>query len=100
MDIEFVAANAPVSPKTAIARIGFEGGALDGPLAQAAAASRFTGAKGQTLDVLAPTGTDAVRLVVVGAGKKDGFDALGVEHAAANAYSAVKAWAWRSCGSS
>jgi leucyl aminopeptidase len=91
MDIEFVAANAPIAPKTAIARIGFEGGTLDGSLAAAGAASRFTGAKGQTLDVLGPAGTDAARLVVVGAGKQDSFDAIGLEHAAASGYGAVKA---------
>ncbi|HEV7384653.1 MAG TPA: leucyl aminopeptidase [Phenylobacterium sp.] len=91
MDIEFVAASAALSPKTALARIVFEGAALDGPSGQAAAASRFTGAKGQTLDVLAPAGTEAARLVLVGVGKQDGFDALGVEHAAATAYNAVKA---------
>jgi leucyl aminopeptidase len=91
MDIEFVAASAALSPKTALARIVFEGAALDGPSGQAAAASRFTGAKGQTLDVLAPAGTEAARLVLVGVGKQDGFDALGAEHAAATAYNAVKA---------
>jgi len=91
MDIQFVAAAQALPPKTALARIVFEGGSLDGPLGQAAAASRFSGAKGQTLDILAPAGTDAARLVLVGAGKKDGFDALGAEHAAASAYAAVKA---------
>src|SRR4051812_48077856 len=90
MDIQFVAAAQALSPKTALARIVFEGGVLEGPLAQAAAASRFTGAKGQTLDILTPADTDAARLVLVGAGKKEGFDALGVEHAAAGAYAAVK----------
>jgi leucyl aminopeptidase len=90
MDIEFVAANAKLSPLTALARLVHDGVALDGPLAQAAAASRFTGAKGQTLDVLAPSGTDAARLVLVGVGKAEGLDALGVEHAAASAYAAVK----------
>src|SRR5471030_964197 len=91
MDIEFVAAAAPVPAKTALARIVFEGGTLDGASGQAAAASRFTGAKGQTLDILAPAGTEAARLVLVGAGKAEGFDALGAEHAAASAYHAVKA---------
>jgi leucyl aminopeptidase len=91
MDIEFVAAAAALSPKTALARIVYEGGALEGPLGQAAAASRFTGAKGQTLDILAPSGTDAARLVLVGVGKPEGLDSLGVEHAAASAYNAVKA---------
>jgi len=91
MDIEFVAATAALPPKSALARIVFEGGALDGAAGQAAAASRFTGAKGQTLDILAPSGVDAARLVLVGAGKKDAYDAMGAEHAAATAYSAVKA---------
>ena len=91
MDIEFVAANAPLPAQTAVARVGFEGAGLDGPLGAAAAASRFTGAKGQTLDVLGPAGTEAARLVVVGAGKADAFDAIGAEHAAASAYHAVKA---------
>ncbi|MBI1198054.1 MAG: leucyl aminopeptidase [Phenylobacterium sp.] len=91
MDIEFVAAGVAVSPKAALARIVFEGEAQTGPLAAAVAASRFTGAKGQTLDVLAPSGVDAARLVLVGAGKKDAFDTIGAEHAAASAYAAVKA---------
>jgi leucyl aminopeptidase len=91
MDIEFVVADAALSPKTALARIVHEGATLAGPLGQAAAASRFTGAKGQTLDVLAPSGTDAARLVLVGVGKPEGFDALGLEQAAASAYAAVKA---------
>src|SRR6185312_14233423 len=85
------AAAQALPPKMALARIVFEGGTLAGPLGQAAAASRFTGAKGQTLDILAPADIEAARLVLVGAGKKDGFDALGAEHAAANAYAAVKA---------
>ncbi|ODT85870.1 leucyl aminopeptidase [Phenylobacterium sp. SCN 70-31] len=91
MDIEFVAAGAAIPARTAVARIVFEGEAQEGPVAQAVAASRFTGAKGQTLDILAPQGTDAARLVLVGAGKKDAFNALGAEHAAASAYAGVKA---------
>jgi leucyl aminopeptidase len=91
MDIEFVAATAALSPKTALARLVYEGAALEGALGQAAAASRFTGAKGQILDVLAPSGADAARLVLVGVGKAESFDTIGVEHAAASAYSAVKA---------
>jgi len=91
MEIEFVAAKAKLSPKAALACVVHEGAALDGPLAQAAAASRFTGAKGQTLDVLAPSGVEAARLVLVGAGKAEAVDALSVEQAAASAYVAVKA---------
>src|SRR3954453_17008531 len=90
MKIEFVAAGAAVPAKTAVARVVFEGAAYDGALGQAVAASRFTGGKGQTLDVLAPQGESAARLVLVGAGKKDGFNAIGAEHAAATAYNAVK----------
>ena len=90
MEIEFVAADAAAPPKSALARIVFEPAALDGQLARAAAASRFTGAKGQTLDILAPEGGPA-RLVLVGAGKAEGFDATAAEHAAASAYAAVKA---------
>src|SRR3982751_1384937 len=90
MDIEFVAASAALPPKTALARLVREGATLDGALAQAAAASRFTGAKGQTLDILAPAGIDAPRLVLVGLGKAEDVDAIGVEHAAASAYNAVK----------
>ena len=90
MDIEFVAATAALSAKSALARIVFEGASLDGDLGQAAAASRFTGAKGQTLDILAPRGIEAARLVLVGAGKADAYDAMGAETAAANAYHAVK----------
>ncbi len=91
MDIEFVAAASVIRPKTVLARIVYEGGALDGTLGKAAAASRFTGAKGQILDVLAPGGTDAARLVLVGVGKQAGVDALAIEHAAASAYGVVKA---------
>ncbi|HEY8574611.1 leucyl aminopeptidase [Phenylobacterium sp.] len=89
MEIEFVAADAPLAPKTAVARVVFEGQAQEGALARAVSASRFTGAKGQTLDVLAPDG-GAERLVLVGAGKAEAFDALAAEHAAAAAYAAVK----------
>lgn len=91
MDIEFVATGAGAPAKAAVARIVFEGDAHQGPIAQAVSASRFTGAKGQLLDILAPQGVDAARLVLVGAGKRDAFDAIGAEHAAASAYNAVKA---------
>ncbi|MBW8815896.1 MAG: leucyl aminopeptidase [Caulobacterales bacterium] len=90
MEIEFVAAGAALPAKSGLARIVFEGESQGGALAQAVAASRFTGAKGQTLDVLAPQGVAASRLVLVGAGKKDAFDALAAEHAGANAYHALK----------
>jgi leucyl aminopeptidase len=90
MEIEFVAAGAAIPPKTAFARVVFEGEAQRGPLAAAVSASRVTGGKGQALDVIAPAGGEAPRLVLIGAGKRDGFDALGAEHAAAAAYNALK----------
>ena len=70
MEIEFVAAGAAIPAKTAVARIVFEGDTHDGAIGQAVAASRFTGGKGQTLDILAPQGLDAARLVLVGGGKR------------------------------
>ena len=90
MDIQFVAPGAAVPAKTAIVRIVFEGDSHEGALAQAVAASRFTGGKGQTLDILAPQGLDAARLVLVGAGKRDAFNGLGAESAAATGFNAVK----------
>ncbi|MDO8801256.1 leucyl aminopeptidase [Phenylobacterium sp.] len=93
MDIQFVAADAALGEKSALAIVVFEGeaaGLQGGAFAKALAGSRFTGAKGQTLDLLAPAGSDAVRVVLVGAGKADGFDGLGAETAAASAYNAVK----------
>ena len=91
MDIQFVDPTAGLAAKTAVARIVFEGDSYSGVLARAVAASRFTGAKGQTLDLLAPEGEAGDRLVLVGAGKRDGFNGLGAEAAAATGYNAVKA---------
>jgi len=90
MKIDFVAMTSALTPKAAQARLVYEGAPADATLSQAAAASRFTGAKGQVLDVLAPSGSEAARLVLVGLGKKELVDALGVEHGAASAYGAVK----------
>ncbi len=90
MDIQFVAPTAGVPAKAAVARIVFEGDVYEGPLARAVAASRFTGSKGQTLDILAPEGAAGERLVLVGAGKRADFNASGGENAAATAYNAVK----------
>ena len=58
MEIEFVTATVSAAPKTGGARIVFEGERHEVPLAQAIAASRFTGGKGQTLDLIAPVGVD------------------------------------------
>ena len=100
MQIEFVSKAGP-DEASALAVLAFEGGMLSaaaraadqaaaGVVARAQASGRFTGARGQVLDFLAPAGLDAARLLVVGAGQRDKFDDLGVEAAAAGAYQAVK----------
>src|SRR4051812_12223436 len=102
MDIEFVVAEAPIPPKSAHALVVFEGqtlagaaGAMDeatgGALTRALAAARFTGAKGQVLDLPAPPKVKAARLLLVGGRKAEAFGDVGAEHAAAAAYNAVKA---------
>ncbi len=58
---------------------------LGGRISRAAAASRFTGALGQALDLLAPEGVDFARVLVVGVGKAETADALTVERWAAHA---------------
>jgi leucyl aminopeptidase len=99
MKIEFVGAP---SGSAAVAVVVFEGAKLAGPaaawdkaaggaLGRAIGAGRFTGGKGQSLVLTAPAGLDATHLVAIGAGKKDGFDDLALEHAAASAYGQVKA---------
>ncbi|MDP1987934.1 leucyl aminopeptidase, partial [Phenylobacterium sp.] len=101
MDIQFVAPGSDIAEKTALALIVFEGSVLSGAAAEAdqqaggvvgraLAQGRFTGAKGQVLDLTAPAGHAAERLVLVGAGKREAFDDVGAELAAASAYSAVK----------
>jgi len=95
MEIEFVTATVAAAPKTGGARVVFEGERHEGLLAQAVASSRFTGGKGQTLDLIAPDGVDmaggkVARLVLVGGGKREAFDAIAAEHAAASAYNALK----------
>ncbi len=93
MEIEFLAADAPLADKAVLAVVVFEGEAEKvegGAYARAAAASRFTGAKGQTLDILAPAQGAAARVLLIGAGKADAFDDIACENAAASAYAAVK----------
>jgi leucyl aminopeptidase len=101
MDIEFVIAGAPTPPKAAHAVIVFEGAALggaaaeldrasDGAITRVLEASRFTGAKGQVLDLPGLAGAAAPRVLLVGAGKADKFDDVAAEHAAATAFNAVK----------
>ena len=102
MDIEFVSSGAVEGePLSAIAVPVFEnqtlssaGEALDaasgGALSRAMGPSRFTGAQDQTLDLVAPAGLHASRVLLVGAGPPDKLADLGVERLAAQAYQAVK----------
>jgi leucyl aminopeptidase len=101
MEIEFVAAEAPTPASSAWAVIVFEGAPLagaageadaatGGAVARAVASGRFTGAKGQVLDLQGASGLDARRLLLVGGGKAEAFDDLAAEAAAATAYNAVK----------
>ena len=101
MEIEFVRADAAPGEKSAYALLVFEGEALagaaglvdqatGGALTRAIGSGRFTGAKGQVLDLLAPAGHASARLLLVGAGKREAFDDVAAEHAGASAYNAVK----------
>jgi leucyl aminopeptidase len=101
MRIDFVDADAKPAEATALAVLAFEDGeyspaaeALDkqlsGALKRAVAASRFKGQAGQIVSILAPAGVAAGRVLVVGAGKQDAFDARGAESAGAHAFNAAK----------
>ena len=57
--------------------------ASDGAIKRAMAVSRFTGKTGQMLEILAPAGVKASRLVLVGLGRPEKFDALSAERVAA-----------------
>ena len=102
MEIEFVKSEAAVPAKAALAAVVFEGDVLGGgaagldtatggALARATANSRFTGARGQTLELLAPAGQAAERILLLGGGKRGDWDALAAERAAASAYASLKA---------
>jgi leucyl aminopeptidase len=102
MKIEFVDLTEAAGGSTALAAPVFEDGklslaaeALDkrlsGQVKRAIASSRFKGAIGQSLDLVAPPGLEAGRLVLIGAGKQDAFEPKTAELLAAHAYQAVKA---------
>jgi leucyl aminopeptidase len=101
MQIQF-AQPGPVSgaPLSAIAVLVFEGPVLSaaaealdqetsGALSRALA-GRFKGAKGQTVELVAPANLHAGQLLLIGAGPKKGFDGQGAEAAGAEAYKALK----------
>ena len=102
MQIEFVAAGSTFAANTAFAALVFADKAMsqaaqdldaasEGALGRAVAASRFTGAKGQSLEISAPHGLGLGRVILLGGGPRAEFDAKAAEQAAASAYAAVKA---------
>jgi leucyl aminopeptidase len=104
MQIDFVPDHGPLpgGADTALAVLAFDEGELSaqaqaadsasgGAVARALSATRFKGGKGQVLDLLAPAGLQAARLLLAGAGPKGALDEAGAEQAAASAYQAVKA---------
>jgi leucyl aminopeptidase len=92
MQIAFVAADKVLPADAVLGLLIPEGSdllAAGGTYARAASGTRFTGGKGQTLDIL---GSDAgARIVLIGVGKAGEFDATAAENAAASAYGHVKA---------
>ena len=101
MKIEFVAASTDAGPKAAIVVLAQEGAPLtgaasdldaatDGALSRAIEGSRFTGGKGQRLDLLAPHNLDAGRVTLVGTGGAAPLTEPALEMAGAEAYQALK----------
>ncbi|MDE2184017.1 MAG: leucyl aminopeptidase [Alphaproteobacteria bacterium] len=64
--------------------------AAGGALSRAMPTSQFTGKSGQILEVLAPAGVAASRILVVGLGKSEDFRRCGAETAAATAVGKLK----------
>jgi leucyl aminopeptidase len=100
MQIEFVTAPQIEEVEGAVAVIAYESAlsgagrdfdsAMGGALTRAIESGRFKAGKGQSLDIVAPAGLAAQRLLVVGAGAKDAFDLDAAETVAAHAYGMVK----------
>ncbi len=100
MRVEFVAASSGSSADGVVALV-FEGRrlsagaqALDqasgGALTRAMETVDFTGAKGKTLEIVAPANLSAKRVLLMGAGAQAGFDAKASETAGAEGYNALK----------
>ncbi|QUD88992.1 leucyl aminopeptidase [Phenylobacterium montanum] len=100
MQVEFVArAGAAVDGAWAVAA--FDGGTLSpaaarldgasgGSLARAMTAAAFTGAKGKSLELVAPAGLAASRVLLIGVGAASDLTAERAETFAAEAYQALK----------
>jgi leucyl aminopeptidase len=102
MKIEFVKADRAKPPQTgAVAVLVLEGvqltlaaqdvdKAVGGALSRAAGAGRFTGAKGQSFELIAPAGLEGARVVAIGAGASGDFTGDVAESFGAAAFAAVK----------
>jgi leucyl aminopeptidase len=101
MKIEFVAAGDHAPKDGAVAVAAFSGAvlseaaaaldiALGGAIARAVAGSRFNGEDGQALELIAPAGIAAARVLLCGVGAADKAGAAVAETFAAGAYRAVK----------
>jgi leucyl aminopeptidase len=101
MQVEFVIPSAELSPASAVAVLVFNGAVLGGAarrldvaaggaLTRAVAATKFSGAKGRNLDVVAPAGLVVSRVLLMGAGSEAEFDDQAAETMAAEAFSALK----------
>ena len=100
MRLEFVSPESLLA-SGAVAVLVFEGGVFSdaasridaqagGALARAIASTGFSGAKGKSLDVVAPVGVDWSRVVLVGGGQRGAFDAAAAETAGAETYRGLK----------
>ncbi len=102
MRIEFVQIDRNAPPAgDALAGIVFEGGRLSigggildkatsGAVARAVGAGRFTGGKGQSLELIAPAGLEGSRLALIGLGDHEGWGGDQAELYGAYGYQAVK----------
>jgi len=103
MKVEFVTPGAKPSSGAAgaFAALAFEDAVLSpaatsldqaasGALSRAVASTGFAGAKGRSLDLVAPTGLDYARVLLIGTGARADLDGAAIEIAAAEAYQALK----------
>jgi leucyl aminopeptidase len=101
MKIEFVAQDEAAGGRLALAAPAFEDGALSaaaealdgltgGAIRRAVSAGRFKGKAGQAIELIAPGGVEADRLLVIGAGPEGKFDAAAAEAFGAEALKGVK----------
>ena len=100
MQIHFAALGAAPLPGSALVVLGLEKGALtpaataldaalDGRLSRAMASARYTGAKGQTLDLITGAADDAARILLIGTGAAGDITPAIAELAAATAWRAL-----------